>query len=477
MKAINAMCLKHSNVALILCLALSLRAERLDWYFRINAGCNFERALTRARARQRNRKRVLFGFNVSVKELLLSKDGFAEASSMMLSGFVSAYDSEVLTRLRRAGASVLCRANMDEFGVGSDGSACAHGYIVSAWARAACSLTREVTAAGGSSGGCASAVALRVSTVALATDTGGSVRQPASYVGVIGLKPSYGRCSRWGVLAYASSLDQVGVLTRSARDCARVCAVVFGKDLKDWTSVGLPVPKFELYISDPQFDLTRCPISALVLKQQTPCFKKVWTYCLSTLARVGFELMDADVPFADMVIPCYSVLTSVECCSNFARYNGIRFGLRLREVSAFLLYKKLRTVAYSAEVKRKLFTCAYVLSTRLGYERYYLKAQRIRFIIKSCLVTRLCDRNVLASLSVPASRLNVNTKLQPNALTDVYTVLASLTGLPSISVPTCFSEVGLPFGIQLIAGAYRELELIIASAMMARVNGVPSLCR
>ncbi len=126
------MCLKHSNVALILCLALSLRAERLDWYFRINAGCNFERALTRARARQRNRKRVLFGFNVSVKELLLSKDGFAEASSMMLSGFVSAYDSEVLTRLRRAGASVLCRANMDEFGVGSDGSACAHGYIVSA---------------------------------------------------------------------------------------------------------------------------------------------------------------------------------------------------------------------------------------------------------------------------------------------------------------------------------------------------------
>ncbi len=185
--------------------------------------------------------------------------------------------------------------------------------------------------------------------------------------------------------------------------------------------------------------------------------------------------MDANISFADMVIPCYSVLTSVECCSNFARYNGIRFGLRLREISAFLLYKKLRTMAFSAEVKRKLFTCAYVLSTRLGYEQYYLKAQRIRFIIKNCLTTRLCNRNVLASLSVPASRLNVNNELC--ALTDVYTVLASLTGLPSISVPTCFSEVGLPFGIQLVASAYEELALIIASAAIARVNGVPSLCR
>ncbi len=187
--------------------------------------------------------------------------------------------------------------------------------------------------------------------------------------------------------------------------------------------------------------------------------------------------MDANIPFADMVMPCYSVLTSVECCSNFARYNGIRFGLRLREVSAFLLYKKLRTAAFSASVKRKLFTCAYVLSTRLGYEQYYLKAQRIRFIIKNCLITRLCDRNVLASLSVPASRLSVNNASQPSVLTDVYTVLASLTGLPSISVPTCFSEAGLPFGIQLVASAYKELELIIASAMIARINGVPSLCR
>ncbi|AUI38880.1 Glutamyl-tRNA(Gln) amidotransferase subunit A [Candidatus Hodgkinia cicadicola] len=419
----------------------------------------------------------MFGFSVSIKELLLSKDGFAEASSMMLSGFVSAYDSEVLTRLKRTGASMLCKANIDEFGIGSDGSACAHGYITNAWARTTCSLAQEVVAAGGSSGGSASAVALRVSTIALATDTGGSVRQPASYVGVIGLKPSYGRCSRWGVLAYASSLDQVGVLTRSASDCARVCAVIFGKDLKDWTSVNLPVPKFELYVSNPQFDLARYSISALVLKQQTPCFKGAWTYCLSTLARIGFKLMDTNIPFADMVIPCYSVLTSVECYSNFAKYNGIKFGLRLREISAFLLYKKLRTMAYGAEVKRKLFTCAYILSTRLGYEQYYLKAQRIRFIIKNCLVTKLYNHNVLASLSVPASRLSVNNKLQPGTLTDVYTVLASLTGLPSVSVPACFSEVGLPFGIQLIAGAYRELELIIASAMIARSNGVPSLCR
>ncbi len=240
----------------------------------------------------------------------------------------------------------------------------------------------------------------------------------------------------------------------------------------------MPVPKFELHISKNgwQLGLAKRLANALILRQHAPSAAGAWTYCLSTLARVGFKLTDVSIPFANVVIPCYSVLTSVECCSNFAKYDGIRFGLRFREVDSFLLYKKLRTVAFGAEVRRKLLTSAYVLSIRLGYEHYYLKAQRLRFVIKSCLLTRLRDHNLLALLSAPASKLSVSEGLRPNALADVYTVLASLTGLPSVSVPVCFSEAGLPFGMQLIASAYKELELITASAMISRVSGVPSLC-
>ncbi len=236
----------------------------------------------------------------------------------------------------------------------------------------------------------------------------------------------------------------------------------------------MPVPKFELHISENGLQLGLA--NALILRQHAPCSASAWTYCLSALARVGFKLTSVSVPFANAVVPCYSVLTSVECCSNFAKYDGIRFGLRFREVDSFLLYKKLRTVAYGAEVRRKLMTGAYVLSTRLGYEQYYLKAQRLRFVIKSCLLARLRDRSLLALLSVPATKLSVGEELRPNALADVYTVLASLTGLPSVSVPVCFGKAGLPFGMQLVAGAYNELELITASAMISRVSGVPSLC-
>ncbi|XXM93395.1 MAG: amidase family protein [Candidatus Hodgkinia cicadicola] len=438
-----------------------------------------ERALTQARCYKRARLCSLFGISASVKALLLSKSDFVDASSMILSRFVSAYDSEVVIRLKRAGVPILCKASMDELGVGYSGSACAHGYVASAWACETRLLTNELVLSGGSSGGCAVAVALRLSTIALATDTGGSVRQPASYAGVIGLKPSYGRCSRWGVLAYASSLDQVGVLARSARDCARVCAVLFGADAKDRTSASLPVPKYELYVTNTSllFNLSKRPVSALILKQHSPCATAAWTYCLAALARIGFKLAHVAIPFVDLVLPCYSVLSSIECCSNLAKYDGIRFGLRLREADAFLLFKKLRTIAYSAEVKRKLLTGVYLLSTRAGYERYYLKAQRLRFIIKACLLTKLCSRNVLASPSVPASKLSAANASQLNALTDVYTVLASLTGLPSVSVPACFGQLGLPFGMQLTASAYSELELITISAVLARVCGVPSLCR
>ncbi|XXN19692.1 MAG: amidase family protein [Candidatus Hodgkinia cicadicola] len=455
-----------------LILALVSRIERTNWYFKIGSGGTLERALSNKRVKARLRKRALTGFSVSIKELFLLKNGFTEASSMILSRFVSAYDSETVIKLKRAGASLVLKTNMDEFGIGYTGDACAHGYIISAWARAL-PPTKELIASGGSSGGSANAVAMRISTIALATDTGGSVRQPASYAGVIGLKPSYGRCSRWGVLAYASSLDQVGVLARSAINLARVCANAFGVDFKDNTSASLPVPKYELY-----FRLKAAPAAtALVLRQHMPRVAGAWVYSLAALTRAGLQLAEAHAPFVNIVVPCYSVLTSVECYSNLAKYNGIKFGLRFKEINPFLLYKKLRTAVYSLEVKRKLLTGAYVLSTRLGYERYYLKAQRLRFIIKSCLLSRLRNRNVLASPTVSISKLSAERVGAPAALADIYTVLANLTGLPSVNVPTCLGHEGVPFGIQLVAGAHDELKLITLSAELARACGVLSLCR
>ncbi|XXM90082.1 amidase family protein [Candidatus Hodgkinia cicadicola] len=473
MKSIWALLVRHDVAAISLNFALITRIERLNWYFKIGSNSVFERVLTQARARARQRARALFGTSASIKSLLLLKTHPVEACSMMLSGFVSAHNSEVINRLKRTGACILCNTNMDEFGIGYSGSACAHGYIINAWARAVYQLTREVLLSGGSSGGCAIAVALRICNIGLATDTGGSVRQPASYIGIIGLKPSYGRCSRWGVLAYASSLDQVGVLARGVNDCARICTVAFGVDSKDWTSVSLPVPKYELYVGS----VSR-RARALVFRQYTPARNAApWVYCLSALERIELKLIDVHMPFLSVVLPCYLVLSSVECYSNLSKYNGIRFGLRFRESDAFALYKKLRTVAYGFEVKRKLLTGAYLLSVRSGHEQYYLKAQRLRFIIKSCILDRLRQNDVVVLPSVPASALGISGWSELNSLADVYTVLSSLTGLPSVSVPVCFGVKGLPFGIQLVASSYNELRLMVLGAKLARVCGVLSLCR
>ncbi|XXM93778.1 amidase family protein [Candidatus Hodgkinia cicadicola] len=401
---------------------------------------------------------------------MLLKGAGAEASSLVLNNFVGGFDAEVVWRAKRAGAAVLYKANMDEFGVGYASSACAQGRIVSAWASTLVRSLKTVVLAGGSSGGCASAVALGCSAVALGTDTGGSVRQPASYNGIVGLKPTYGRCSRWGVIEYSSSLDQVGVLARASSDCAFLCSAVFGVDSKDWTSAKVPVPKYELYV-DSAIGLARANGAVLVLRRHTPCFDQSWTYSLACLARAGFRLVEIDLPFADMLLPCYCVLSSVECCSNLARYDGIKFGLKFRDVSAFALYKKLRSVGFSAEVKRKLLTGAYVMATRLGYERYYLKAQRLRFGIKNCLATRLRHALAVATPLVSSPWLTGSSGSCVNASSDVYTVLASLTGLPSVSTPACVDCTGAPFGFQLVAKPFDELSLISISRFVSCVCG------
>ncbi len=253
--------------------ALALRAEALNWYFGFSCFSTVEQSLSCVRSRARARTKPLAVVGVGVKDLLLLKNVGAEASSLVLNNFVSGFDAEVVWRAKRAGATVLYKANMDEFGVGYASSACVQGRIASAWASTLVLSLKTVVLAGGSSGGCASAVALGCSTLALGTDTGGSVRQPANYNGIVGLKPTYGRCSRWGVIAYSSSLDQVGVLARTSSDCASLCSVVFGADSKDRTSAKLPVPKYELYVGS-AIGLAKANGAVLVLRRHAPCFEQ-----------------------------------------------------------------------------------------------------------------------------------------------------------------------------------------------------------
>ncbi|XXM93467.1 amidase family protein [Candidatus Hodgkinia cicadicola] len=450
--------------------ALALRVEMLNWYFGFSCFSAVERSLSCVRPRAHARIKPLALVSVGVKDLLLLKSASAEASSLVLNSFVSGFDAEAVWRSKRAGATVLYKANMDEFGVGYASLACGQGRIASAWAPTLVQSLKTVALAGGSSGGCASAVALGCSTVALGTDTGGSVRQPASYNGIVGLKPTYGRCSRWGVIAYSSSLDQVGVLARASSDCALLCSAVFGVDSKDWTSAKVPVPKYELYV-DSGFGLARASGAVLVLRRHAPCSDQSWTYSLACLARAGFELVEIDLPFVDMVLPCYCVLSSVECCSNLARYDGIKFGLKFKEANSFALYSKLRSVGFSVEVKRKLLTGAYVMATRLGYERYYLKAQRLRFGIKNCLTTRLRHALAVATPLVSSSWLAGGFDRCANTSSGVYTVLANLTGLPSVSTPSCTNCAGVPFGLQLVAKPFDELSLISISRFVSCVSG------
>ena len=417
-----------------------------------------DRALMRAEAIDRDRDRwrdaPLAGVPIAVKDNICTCGLRTTASSRMLENFIPPYDATVVSRLEAAGAVVVGKTNCDEFAMGSSNETSAFGPVRNPWA-----LDRSP---GGTSGGSAAAVAAGCAPFALGSDTGGSVRQPSSLCGVVGLKPTYGRVSRYGLIAHGSSLDQIGPIARSAQDVAIALGVVAGADGADSTSAPEPVPDYTASLTG-DVRGTRIGVPRALLEQGVdPEVAQATAAALGVLEARGATLVDVDLPHARYATPVYYLVSTAEASSNLARYDGVRYGFRASGVDLRAMYGQTRGRGFGAEVKRRIMLGTYVLSAGY-YDAYYLKAQQVR-----TLILRDYDRafervDVVAmpTSPVPAFRLGerIADPLQMY-LVDVFTVSANLTGLPAINVPCGFTRAHLPIGLQLTGRRFDEATLL-----------------
>ena len=421
-----------------------------------------DRALARAEALDRDRKthetRPLFGVPIAVKDNICTRGVVTTASSRILESFVPPYDATVVERLERAGAIVIGKTNCDEFAMGSSNENSAFGPARNPW-------NRE-RSTGGSSGGSAAAVAARMAPVALGSDTGGSIRQPASLCGVVGLKPTYGRVSRYGLLAFASSLDQIGPLTRTVGDAARVLGAIAGPDACDSTAATGDVPP---YIDALTGDVrgARVGVPRTMLEDGIDeGVMRAFTAALDQLQALGATVIDIDLPHARYAVPVYYLIATAEASSNLARYDGVRYTSRapLDPASATLaaMYDRTRNHGFGAEVKRRIMLGTYALSAGY-YDAYYLKAQQARTLIRRDyeVAFERVDSVLMPTSPTPAFQLGerVDDPLKMYLL-DVFTVSANLAGLPAISVPCGFSADRLPVGLQFTGRPFDEATLL-----------------
>ncbi|MGP1927289.1 MAG: amidase family protein, partial [Candidatus Hodgkinia cicadicola] len=451
-----------------LCFAFLVRMEKVNWFFNIGCVNLIEPALTCTRALALTRKRFpyLFGIFIIVKEQILIKHERIEASSLITCGYTCKYEAEVILRIKRHGGILLGKANMDEFGVGSTGYNCLHAPTLNSWAIKNISTARSRILAGGSSSGSACSVALRCCSVSIGTDTGGSVRQPAFHNGAIGIKPTYGRCSRWGIISYCPPFDQVGIISKTWIDCARLSSKLFGRDLKDWNTAKLPVPKYSLYKSNHSRKF-------LIFKRCVPINSELWNFCLASLIRNKIYIHEISFKFWSMILPCYCIISSAEFYSSLLRYDGLRYGLKFKEKNSFALFSKLRSVGFGIAVKQKIMTGAYILTSKSGYRNLYIKADRVRFLIRNWFVIKFKDYTGLILPTFPTKPLTSKRNLEFE--NDIYTILASLIGLPSIQIPIGISPNLLPFGFQIIAKPFDEICLFDTCARLQETCGLITL--
>ena len=428
-----------------------------------------ERALADAEASDRRLKSgeagLLEGIPVGVKDLFCTKGVATTAGSRILAGFTPPYESTVTANMFRAGAVMLGKTNMDEFAMGSSNETSCHGAVENPWRRRD---DNRPLVPGGSSGGSAAAVAARLCLGAPATDTGGSIRQPASFCGIVGLKPTYGRCSRWGMVAFASSLDQAGPMARTVRDCAILVRGMAGFDPKDSTSADAPVPDFEAALTGDVKGL-RVGIPKEYRVDRMPAeIESLWKKGVDWLAEQGAEPVEISLPHTSYALPAYYIIAPAEASSNLARYDGVRYGLRADASTLEEMYEATRGAGFGAEVRRRILIGTYVLSAGY-YDAYYLKAQRVR-----ALIARDFDRafervDVVLTPTAPSDAFAIGDLVDdPIAmyLNDVFTVPSSLAGLPAISVPAGLSAGGLPLGLQLIGRAFDEATVLRAAQVL-----------
>ena len=413
----------------------------------------------------------LSGIPLGIKDLFCTKGVQTTAASKILEGFVPQYESTITGKLFADGAGMLGKLNMDQFAMGSSNETSAYGNVLSPWR----GQGNAALVPGGSSGGSSSAVAARLCAGATGTDTGGSIRQPAAFTGIAGIKPTYGRCSRWGVVAFASSLDQAGPMARDVRDCAILLKSMCGFDPRDSTSLDVAVPDFEAALSG---DLRGKKVGIpreYRLDGMPAEIEALWQQGISWLRDAGAEIVDVSLPHTHYALPTYYIVAPAEASSNLARYDGVRYGLRETVPGGTLadMYEATRAAGFGPEVKRRIMIGTYVLSAGY-YDAYYLQAQKVRTLIARDFdkAWEVCD--VLLTPTAPSAAFAFGSKSDdPIAmyLNDVFTVPSSLAGLPAMSVPAGLDEGGLPLGLQIIGKSLDEQGVLNASYALEQAAG------
>jgi aspartyl-tRNA(Asn)/glutamyl-tRNA(Gln) amidotransferase subunit A len=417
-------------------------------------------ALTQAKqadaALAKGEAKPLAGIPLGIKDLFCTEGMQATAASKILEGFKPAYESTVTANLFRDGAGMLGKLNMDQFAMGSSNETSAFGNVINPWRGA----HGEQLVPGGSSGGSSSSVAAHIVAAATGTDTGGSIRQPAAFTGIAGIKPTYGRCSRWGIIAFASSLDQAGPMAHDVRDCAILLNSMCGFDPKDSTSVDMAVPDFEAALTGDIRGLKVGIPKEYRMDGMSAEIEALWQKGIAWLKAAGAEPVDISLPHTKYALPTYYVIAPAEASSNLARYDGVRYGLRVSPDNGTLndMYEATRAAGFGKEVKRRIMIGTYVLSAGY-YDAYYIRAQKVRAKIADDFTQAFKKCDVILTPTCPNAAFAFGAKsVDPVEmyLNDVFTVPASLAGLPAMSVPAGLSGDGLPLGLHLIGRAFDE---------------------
>ena len=416
--------------------------------------------------------RALEGIPLGIKDLFCTQGVETTACSKILEGFKPHYESNVTTNLWNDGAVMLGKLNCDEVAMGSSNETSAFGPVVSPWRRSGADTP---LVPGGSSGGSATAVAARLCLGATATDTGGSIRQPAAFTGTVGIKPTYGRCSRWGIVAFASSLDQAGPIAKTVRDAAIMLRSMAGPDPRDTTCSDLPVPDYEAAVGRGVKGLKIGIPKEYRVDGMAPEIERLWQAGQTWLKDAGAEIVEVSLPHTKYALPAYYIVAPAEASSNLARYDGVRYGLRVEGRDVIDMYERTRAAGFGREVKRRIMIGTYVLSAGY-YDAYYLRAQKIRTLIKRDFEAVYAHGvDAILTPATPSSAFGIGEKGSADPvemyLNDIFTVTVNMAGLPGISVPAGFDPQGLPLGLQLIGRPFDEETLFAASQVIEDAAG------
>ncbi|TRL43477.1 Asp-tRNA(Asn)/Glu-tRNA(Gln) amidotransferase subunit GatA [Rhizobium straminoryzae] len=416
---------------------------------------------------------ALEGIPLGVKDLFATEGVHTQACSHILDGFKPNYESTVTDKLWAEGAVMLGKLNMDEFAMGSSNESSYYGPAVNPWKAEG---SDEKLVPGGSSGGSAAAVAAHLCAGATATDTGGSIRQPAAFTGTVGIKPTYGRCSRFGIVAYASSLDQAGPIARDVRDAAILLKSMAGVDKRDTTSVDLPVPDYEAALGQSLKGMKIGIPKEYRLDGMSEEIETLWAQGVEWLKDAGAEVVEISLPHTKYALPAYYIVAPAEASSNLARYDGVRYGLRVEGRDIADMYEKTRAAGFGKEVQRRIMIGTYVLSAGY-YDAYYLKAQKVRTLIKRDFEDAFhAGVDAILAPITPSSAFAIGDKelaADPVKmyLQDVFTITLNMAGLPGISVPAGLDRKGLPLGLQLIGKPFEEETLFKTAHVMEKAAG------